>query len=134
MKILATILMFYFSSLIAQPMATLVHNGLTREKPACSTDREVCTMNTCCKHCKLPEKKQTREAGSGQAQKLPFGCCANDMSNPFAQCCCCTGFIPEKQNTKLILFPNSTVQVFTGTGVLVHNYSSDCWHPPEMAA
>jgi hypothetical protein len=118
MKTLAAILLFYFSSLIAQPLVTLVHNGGVKEK-------EVCTM-PCCRHCKQPEKKQ--------AQKLPFGCCANDMSNPFAQCCCCIGFIPEQQNTGLIILPNSTIQVIIYHSVLIHNYCSDCWHPPEMAA
>jgi len=118
MKILATILLFYFSSLIAQPMVTLVHNGFAKEK-------EVCTMS-CCKHCKQPEKKQTK--------KSPFGCCNNDMSNPFAQCCCCIGFIPVQQNTRLGILPNENIQVFTQFRVLIHNYCSDCWHPPEMAA
>ncbi|HTA26685.1 MAG TPA: hypothetical protein VK809_02775 [Bacteroidia bacterium] len=116
MKFLATILLFYFSSLIAQPVVTLVHNTLSKEK-------EVCIMQCCQKH-------QTQKK---QAQKLPFGCCANDMSNPFAQCCCCTGFIPEKQNCYLVIVTNSTIQVETYTGVLIPNYSSDCWRPPEMA-
>lgn len=118
MKILAAILALYFSSLIAQPMVTLIHNGLTKEKQDYSM--------TCCKHCKQPEKKQAR--------KLPFGCCANDMSNPFAQCSCCIGFIPVQQNSTLVILPNDNIQVVTYSGILIPNYSSDCWRPPEMAA
>jgi len=120
MKILAAILAVYFSSLIAQPMVTLVQNNF-------STEQGDCTAKTCCKHCKqMPERKQQK--------KSPFGCCNNDMSNPFAQCCCCTGFIPEKQKASLVVFPNSTIQVASYSGALVPNYSSDCWRPPEMAA
>jgi hypothetical protein len=118
MKYLAAILLFYFSSLIAQPMVTLVHNGMTKEKL-------VCTM-ACCQKYKAPEKKQ--------AQKLPFGCCANDMSNPFAQCCCCIGFIPAQQNMGLTILPNYTIISFIDSGSLLPNYSSDCWRPPKMAA
>jgi len=118
MKISATILLFYFSSLIAQPMVTLVHNGLTKEK-------QVCTMACCQKH-KQTEKKQ--------AQKLPFGCCNNDMSNPFAQCCCCIGFIPEQQNTTIKIFYGENTLLFADGGVLLPNYCSDCWRPPELAA
>jgi hypothetical protein len=103
---------------MAQPMVTLIHNGLTKEK-------EVCTMACCQKH-KQPEKKQ--------AQKLPFGCCANDMSNPFAQCCCCIGFIAEQQNTELTVLPNSKTLVFIDTKDLIPTYYSDCWRPPKMAA
>jgi len=120
MKILAAIFAVYFSSLIAQPMVTMVSNGL-------SSKTETCTAKTCCKHCKQPEKRQAQK-------KSPFGCCSNDMSNPFAQCCCCTGFIPEKQNTRLIVLPNEPIQTMTYTGFLIPNYSSDCWRPPEMAA
>ncbi len=121
MKILATILAFYFSALIAQPMVTMVGNGL-------SGNSETCTTKSCCKHCKQhPEKKEQK--------KSPFGCCSNDMSNPFAQCCCCTGFIPEKQNSGVhVVMPNSPILVITYQGALIPNYSSDCWRPPEMAA
>ena len=115
MRLLASIFLFYFSSLTVQPMITMIGNGLANEK-------EVCTMG-CCQHHK-PENKQTK--------KLPFGCCNNDMSNPFAQCCCCTGFIAEKQNTSISVSPNYFKQSFSNTGVLVPNYYSNCWHPPEM--
>jgi hypothetical protein len=117
MKSLATIFFIYFSALMAQPMATLIHNGLTKEKV-------ICTMK-CCQHHKQPEKKQ--------AQNLPFGCCNNDMSNPFAQCCCCCGFIPEKQNIGVTILPDEIILVFTKKGILIPNYNSDCWHPPELA-
>lgn len=80
----------------------------------------------CCQKHKAPEKKQS--------QKLPFGCCANDMSNPFAQCCCCIGFIPAQQNTGIHILPNYTIISFINSGSLLPNYSSDCWRPPEMAA
>jgi len=96
-------------------MATLIHNGLAKEK-------EVCTM-ACCHH--TTEKKQT--------QKLPFGCCNNDMSNPFAQCCCCTGFIAEQQNARITALPDESILVFTNKGALLPNYYSDCWRPPELA-
>jgi len=118
MKFLAAILLFYFSSLMAQPMVTLIHNGLTKEK-------QVCTMACCQKH-KQPEKKQSKQ--------LPFGCCANDMSNPFAQCCCCIGFIPAQQNTGIAILPNSTILTFKDKGSLLPKYSSDCWRPPELVA
>ena len=117
MKFLAAILLFDFSSLIAQPMVTLVNYGLTKEKT-------VCTIACCQKH-EQPEKKQ--------AQKLPFGCCSNNMTNPFAQCCCCIGFLPEQQATGITILPNENRVVFTNTGVLLPNYSSDCWRPPELA-
>jgi len=117
MKFLAAILMFYFSLLIAQPMVTLVHNGLTKEK-------QTCTMGCCHKH-EQSEKKQT--------PKLPFGCC-NDMSNPFTLCCCCTGFIPEYQNTGNIILPGDNKLVFSNTEVLISNYCSDCWRPPKLVA
>jgi hypothetical protein len=118
MKFLAGILLFYFSSLIAQPMVTLVHNRLTKEK-------QVCVMACCQKH-KVPEKKQT--------SKFPFGCCANDMTNPFAQCCCCIGFIPVQQTIGITILPNSTILIYKDTKGLIPNYSSDCWRPPELAA
>ncbi|HTB31234.1 MAG TPA: hypothetical protein VK808_04360 [Bacteroidia bacterium] len=114
---MAFIFLFYFSSLMVQPVVTLISNGLGQNK-------EVCTMK-CCQH-KLPVKKQ--------AQKSPFGCCANDMSNPFAQCCCCIGFIPGQQNTSLVIMPNKSILTITYTGEMLPNYSSDCWRPPEMTA
>jgi hypothetical protein len=98
-------------------MVTLIHNGLIKEKA-------VCTMN-CCRHCKQPVKKQ--------AQKLPFGCCSNDMSNPFAQCCCCGGFIPEQQDSGIAILANENILVFISNRELIPNYCSDCWHPPEFA-
>ena len=119
MKILAAILAVYFSSLIAQPVVTMAYNGMSGSK-------DVCTAKSCCKHCKQPEKKQQK--------KSPFGCCNNDMSNPFAQCCCCTGFIPEQQNTRLTVLPKENIQIVSFTGILIQNYSSDCWRPPERAA
>lgn len=125
MKISATLLLFYFSLLMVQPMLTMIHNGFAKEKV-------VCTMK-CCQQ-KQPEKKQAHEASSGQAQKLPFGCCSNDMSNPFAQCCCCGGFIPEQSTNHITVLPVNNVIIDTYTGVLIPHYCSDCWRPPETAA
>jgi len=116
MKILSAIVLFYFSLLLVQPMVTLIHNGLTKEK-------EVCTMS-CCQHHKT-EKKETK--------KSPFGCC-NDTSNPLIQFSCCVGFIAEQQNTWSVGIPHENKMVFTNTGILIPNYSSDCWRPPKMAA
>jgi len=118
MKFLATILLFYFSSLLAQPMVTLIHNGLTTEKQAC--------IMACCQKYKHTEKKQT--------QKSPFGCCNNNMSNPFAQCCCCIGFIPQQQATAIKIFSGENMLLFKYSGALLLNYYSDCWRPPELAA
>jgi len=73
-----------------------------------------------------PQKKQN--------QKSPFGCCNNDMSNPFAQCCCCTGFLTEEPNTELAVLIKKTTIISTNTGVLIPNYYSDCWRPPKLAA
>lgn|SRR6185312_3812397 len=116
MRLLATIFLFYFSSLMAQPMVTLIHNGLTGEK-------QTCAMPCCQKH-KQAEKKSS--------QKLPFGCCGNDMSNPFAQCCCCIGFIPQQHFTEIAALSNKTVLVYTNQNALIPNYSSGYWRPPEL--
>jgi hypothetical protein len=118
MKLLASIFLFYLSTLMAQPMITLLHNSLMKEDKVC--------MMACCQKHKAPENKQT--------PKSPFGCCNNDMSNPFAQCCCCTGFLSEKQNMGITALIKETNIVYTNTGILVPNYSSDCWRPPEWTA
>lgn len=80
----------------------------------------------CCQHRKQPEKKQT--------SKLPFGCCNNDMPNPFVQYACCVGFIPQQQNTGVAILSSSITFVFINTGVLIPNYCSGCWRPPELTA
>lgn len=67
-------------------------------------------------------------------KKLPFGCCNNDMSNPFAQYCCCTGFVAVQQYSVVSIESNESNQLFTDTGMLIPNYYSNCWHPPELAA
>jgi hypothetical protein len=100
---------------MAQPMVTLVHNEMIKEKIAC-------TMACCQKH------KQTENK---QAKKLPFGCCSNDMSNPFAQCCCCIGFLPEKETSGITLLSNKNILIYRNTGILISNYYSDCWRPPK---
>jgi hypothetical protein len=115
MKFLATIFLFYFSLLIAQPSITLLHSRGMKENKAC-------TM-TCC------QKKQSQKQ---QAPKSPFGCCNSDMSNPFAQYCCCVGFIPQQQHNSVTLISNETMLVYPDNNALIPSYSSACWRPPEV--
>lgn len=75
---------------------------------------------------------QKRQSQKQQTPKSPFGCCNNDMSNPFAQYCCCPGFIPQQQYSGTVIISNETTLINTGSKALTPNYSSACWRPPEL--
>lgn len=117
MKLSATIFLCYFSLLIAQPIGTLLYNRYSGGK-----EKQECTMSCCQK--KQPQKQQ--------APKSPFGCCNSDMSNPFAQYCCCTGFIPQGQFAEVLILSNKIVLVSADKNALIPSYSSACWRPPEL--
>lgn len=83
-------------------------------------EKKVCTKS-CCHH--PTEKKQNRNN--------PFGCCGNYMSNPFTNCCCCTGFIIEKQYYTVAPIQFVKETTFRNRYFVKLPYLTDCWHPPE---
>lgn len=76
---------------------------------------------------------QKRQSQKQQTPKSPFGCCNNDMSNPFAQYCCCPGFIPQQQYSGTVIISNETTLVYRDTGRLIPHYCSDFWQPPKIS-
>jgi hypothetical protein len=112
MKLMASVLLFYFSFLSVQPVLALM-------KPA-SSQAEQCTMSCCHK-----EKKSSKK-------QLPAGnCCNKDMCNPFAQYSCCLGFLIEDKHYAPVVTASTNSEIVSANNILIPNFCADCWHPPE---
>jgi hypothetical protein len=110
MKGIATLLLFYFSFLAAQPPVPLVQKHFSKE--------DKCTMSCCQKHKKANNK-------------TPVNNCCRDLCNPFGQYSCCIGFVVEQETGSPIAleYKNRPIQITT-SGIVQGN-CSDCWRPPE---
>ena len=107
MKLLATILLAYFSILLIQP--SILH-GRT-----CCTKHEMSKM-ACCQMEKKPAKRTANKSTA------PF-CC------PF--CNCCFGFVVSNNSSQITV----TEEKLTNAPQYIQPYTSifasDCWRPPE---
>ncbi len=109
-KIIASILLFYFSFLAMQPVLPLIKQSSAKE--------EQCTMSCCHK-----EKKNTKK-------QMPSGnCCNKDMCNPFAQYSCCLGFIIEGNHASPVSAATENEGRVLNDNLLIPNFCADCWHP-----
>jgi hypothetical protein len=114
MKLMASILLFYFSFLAVQPVLPLIKQT--------SATEEKCTMSCCHK-----EKKNSKK-------QVPAGnCCNRDMCNPFAQYSCCLGFLIEDKHTAPAITASKNSEIVSLSNILIPNFCADCWHPPEFS-
>jgi hypothetical protein len=112
MKFIATILICYFSVLIAQP---LYHMGMAKAGK--------CGEDMCCK--KISHQKPAKPCG-GSA-------CNTDLCNPFVPCGISTAsrFIQFKFGNPIVEL--SVIKKPAVNDHITSNYLSDCWRPPRLS-
>jgi len=110
MKLMASILLFYFSFLAVQPVLPLIKQAAAKE--------DKCTMSCCHKE----KKKSNKPVGN---------CCNKDMCNPFAQYSCCLGFLIEGKHASPVTTATENTSLVLNENLLIPNFCADCWHPPE---
>jgi hypothetical protein len=106
MKLLATILLAYFSILLVQPSA--LHGS------SCCAKHEVNKMACCGKQ--KPVKPSANKATA------PF-CC------PF--CNCCFGFVVSNSTSQVTGIEETVKSVTQYIQPYTSTFASDCWRPPE---
>ncbi|HTB06434.1 MAG TPA: hypothetical protein VK806_05720 [Bacteroidia bacterium] len=107
MKLLATILLAYFSLLLVQP--SVLHGS------SCCTKHEVSKMACCQK-----EKKSAKPIANKST--APF-CC------PF--CNCCFGFVVSNSTSEVAVIEETVKSVTQYIQPNSSTFASDCWRPPE---
>jgi hypothetical protein len=117
MKIIASILVMYFSLLMMQPFANMACIG---SKPA-----KACSAGGSCKHMSSQHK--------GRIPVRYPSTCNNDFCNPFVPC-----GISIVQSIKSPNFANPMFDIQknkkpTTNENITSAYLADCWRPPELS-
>ncbi|MGP8217791.1 MAG: hypothetical protein ACLQQ4_19655 [Bacteroidia bacterium] len=111
MKLVAIILLSFFSFLTIQPLIAVAQSN---------QNADTCTMS-CCHH-------QHKEKKAPTPMK---GMCGEISCNPFGQYACCTGFIISAK-THFIPAPAKTLEnIILFTQSYTSHFACDCWRPPE---
>jgi hypothetical protein len=117
MKFAASILLIYFSALMAQPYVN-IWSGLRNKPNTCHP------APTCCKEM----AKHKGNPASNQANT-----CNRDFCNPFLPC-----GVSIAYRTSVLRFENKAFEVAKNlkpaiNDAIISDYFSDCWRPPELA-
>ncbi|MBS1500991.1 MAG: hypothetical protein JST32_02935 [Bacteroidetes bacterium] len=116
MKVIASILLFYFGALMAQPFANM--GMVVKSKPS------GCHPGMCCK-----EKQQHKGEKPAREQS---SACNRDFCNPFVPCGTSIVYRIQLHSFASPALEVSKNQKPAMNDHITSDYLSDCWRPPEL--
>jgi len=118
MKFIASILILYFSVLIAMPVGNM--GPMVNSKTDNNHTGSMHCKGMATQHSKAPVKQNA-------------GTCGSDLCNPFIPCGLSMAYnLPIQHFENRVLELTKDLQPAIND-VVVSDYLSDCWHPPQLS-